>query len=144
MQTNFNLRWRRKSARLFVTRHAARGRRLENLDALAQRFERLGFTVVDTERMSAVEQAALFSRAKVVVGVMGAAMTNTIFCASDARVIHFAPEGWLEPYYWDLASNLGHEYNACYGPPIRTEGPAHMTAFELPEHLVSKALTLAQ
>jgi hypothetical protein len=75
--------------------------------------------------------------------VMGAAMANTLFCEAGTRVIHFAPDEWLEPFYWDLASVRRHEYIVCYGPSLRTDSPAHMTSFELREDDIREALALA-
>lgn len=133
-------RWHKPVRRLFVLRRGMRGRVLKNTDALRDLAEKQGFTAIDPESMSIAQQAATFMAAEVVAGVMGAAMTNTLFCRPGTRVIHLAPTGWTEPFYWDLAALRNHLYFACYGPTLPTVGPAHMTTFEMPESIFSRLL----
>jgi len=140
----FRSRPRGRLTRLFVTRQSTRGRALENVDAVARAFEQIGFTIINTERLSVRSQAEIFSSAKVVAGIMGAAMANTLFCSEGTRVIHFAPEGWLEPYYWDLANVCGHEYIPCYGASVPSDGPLHMSSFRMREDDIRQSLQLAQ
>jgi capsular polysaccharide biosynthesis protein len=120
-------------------RRDMRGRSLVNMDAIRGLLERRGFSIVEPEELSIAHQAAAFASADVVVGVMGATLTNTVFCRPRTRVIHLAPEGWLEPFYWDLAAVRGHRYAACYGPAL-DGGPAHLSSFTLPEHSLLNAL----
>jgi hypothetical protein len=124
-------RLRRTHRRLLVVRRQARGRVLHNLAVVEARLERQGFHVVDTESLSVMQQAGLFAGADIVVGIMGAAMTNTIFCRSGARIMHLAPQGWLEPFYWDLASVCGHDYSAYFGATGDTEAAPHTRGFTL-------------
>lgn len=124
---------RRKPTRLFVVRRSSRGRALQNLDVVVARLEQHGFTVVDPEALSVKRQAMLFAGADIVVGVMGASMTNAIFCRAGARIIHLAPDGWLETFYWDLAAVRGHEYAVYFGSTGGANGPPHTLGFKLSE-----------
>lgn len=99
-----------------------------------------GFRTVDTERMGVARQASIFANARIVVGVMGAAMANTLFCKPDTCLVYLTPSGWTEPYYWDLASLRNHQYVVCFGPGIPTSGPAHMTSFRIDEAALPSVL----
>lgn len=105
-----------RGRRLFVDRSGARGRTLVNRSEVVTALERRGFEVIDPERFSPRQQIAHFARARVVVGLAGAAMTNTIFCPPDARILYLAPDsGWNDPFFWDLAAVCGHSYSAIHG-----------------------------
>ncbi len=115
--------------RLFVTRCAGRGRGIVNLDEVFPAFAAAGFQPIDPETLSFADQVRAFSGAEAVVGVMGAAMTNTLFCPAGCRVGYLAPEGWVEPFYWDLASVMGHPYFALFGGGVSPELPPHLNSF---------------
>lgn len=119
--------WRRSKPRpgkIFVTRRHARGRVPVDLAEICGLARRHGFTVVDPEGASAFEQMATFSGATQVAGFMGAAMANTLFCPPGARILHLAPDSFLDPFYWDLAAARGHGYAAVYGPVLDPTKPA--------------------
>ncbi len=108
---------RLRSDRIFVTRRPPDSRILLNHEEIAEFLIRHGFIVVDVNGLSFSQQLDLFRDADVIVGCMGAAMTNTILCASPVTVVMLVPEGWVEPFYWDLAAVRGDRYAACYGEP---------------------------
>jgi hypothetical protein len=101
--------------KIFVMRLAKRGRALTNEEAIKKYLEKNGFVSVDPESLELKDQIAVFSSAKIVIGIMGAAMTNTTFCAPNTDVIYLAPEGWMEPFYWDLANVVKQRYHVIYG-----------------------------
>ena len=107
--------------RLFVGRGGTRSRTLLDEPALAASLADLGFERIDTEFMPFARQIAQFAEAAIVVGPMGAAMTGTIACRPGTTVLHLAPVGWNDPFFWDLATVLGHRFAALYGPAA---GPA--------------------
>lgn len=109
-------RTRGPETRIFVSRRGEGGRTLANLDAVEQALHRRGFTTVFPEEHSFAEQVRLFHDATVIVGIMGAAMTNCIFSAADATIIFLVPDGWFEPFYWDLCSVRGQAYISLFGP----------------------------
>ncbi len=81
--------------------------------------------------MTFEEQVELFSDAAIVVGIMGAAMTNTIFCAPGTPIVHLSCKGWAEPYFWDLAEASGQDYACVYGQPEPGETPPHLASFRI-------------
>ena len=108
--------------RIFVSRQGQGGRNLANLAEVEQALHSRGFTTVLPETYSFADQVRLFANAGVVVGIMGAAMTNSMFCGSHANIVHLVPEGWFEPFYWDLCSVRGQAYTSLFGPVTNGEG----------------------
>lgn len=130
----------RGTDRVFVVRREERGRALTNLESIRLLVESYGFKIVDPESLPYGEQVSTFSAAGLVAGSMGAAMTNTIFCAPGTDVVYLAPEGWVEPFYWDMAEVLGHNYHVCYGPIVDTGAPPHKSDFSIPENRLRSIL----
>lgn len=62
-------------------------RNLSNAEEIETALIARGFTVIEPEKLSFIEQVKIFSNAEVVVGATGAAFANLIFCKSDARII---------------------------------------------------------
>ena len=109
--------------RLFIVRAWTGRRDLANQQEIISLLKSRGFRAVDTGGMPFLAQSRLLRNATVVVGCMGASMTNTLFAAEGSRIGHIAPQGWVEPFYWDLATVRRHHYAACYGTATPQEGP---------------------
>ncbi|TGE01843.1 glycosyltransferase family 61 protein [Methylobacterium nonmethylotrophicum] len=101
--------------KIFVERHSDYDRKLVNRDAVASMLSEFGFEIVDPLLMTFRQQIAVFADARVVVGVMGAAMTNTMFCSPGIPVVHLAVQGWDDPFFWDLACARKQSYHVIYG-----------------------------
>ncbi|MFT8991219.1 MAG: glycosyltransferase family 61 protein, partial [Gluconobacter albidus] len=117
--------------RIFVSRCPPDQRFLRNHAEIENILSKLGFQTLIIRDQSFDEQVEFFSNAEIIVGCMGAAMTNIIFADSGTQIIMLAPEGWLEPYYWDLASVRNLKYAAIYGEPDNRALPAHQTSYEI-------------
>jgi capsular polysaccharide biosynthesis protein len=115
--------------RVFLERGAGTGRAMVNEAQIVARLRQSGFAIIRPDRMSFAEQVLALRNARLVVGQMGAAMTNAIFASGDAVLIHLAPEGWIEPFYWDLASARGQRYRVLYGRNLTTNRPPHEADF---------------
>ena len=120
-----------RSDRIFVTRRPPDGRILLNHEEIAGFLAGHGFIIVDMNGLSFSQQIDLFRDGGVIVGCMGAAMTNTILCRSPVTVVILAPEGWVEPFYWDLAAVRGDRYAACYGEPDNKDVPANASSYSI-------------
>ncbi len=119
------------SRRLFVARRPPNSRAIVNFDALWDMLQGMGFELVEPEKLDFAEQVALFRDARIVVGQMGAGMTNSLFCRPATNLIYLAPIGWLEPFYLDLAALGGQQYNFLAGPPAQ-DGPPYLSDFTVP------------
>lgn len=96
--------------RLFITRKSMGFRRVVDEDALLERARSHGYTPVDPAEMPLPDQIALFKGASRIVGVMGAAMTNTVFAPPGARVVTLTPAGMPDTFFWFIATLRGHDY----------------------------------
>jgi hypothetical protein len=129
-----------KRTRIFVSRSAGHGRAISNLPLISGMLADHGFHWVDPGQSSFRAQVAMFEAAEIVIGPMGAAMTNALFCRADTVVVHLAPEGWIEPFYLDLATASAQDYRVLYGPVERRDVLPHMSAFRVPPDLLSALL----
>lgn len=131
--------------KLFVNRISANSRHLINSAAVVNLLEKHGYEEIFPEKFTFAQQVTLFRNAKSVVGLMGAAMTNTIFCRDDTKVLYLAPDGWAECFYWNLAAMRNHEYNVIYGERGATDINAklhpHQSSFSIDLNDLDKWLT---
>ena len=128
------------TGRLFVARRPPHSRGIVNFDETWALLAARGFRMVEPQEMDFLEQVALFRNARIVVGQMGAAMTNTLFCHPATSLLYLAPLGWTEPFYLDLAALGGQQYNILSGPPA-DDGPPHLSNFTVPIALLDQRLT---
>lgn len=73
--------------RIVLSRKGFMQRQLVNEAEIINALARYGFEVVYPEKLSFIEQIALYHSADVIVGSASSAMTNTIFCNDKARVV---------------------------------------------------------
>jgi capsular polysaccharide biosynthesis protein len=100
---------------IYVMREAHERRKLANEDAVVALCQEFGIEVVSPERMSLRDQAGLFHRASLVVGVKGAGLTNALFCTPRAHVIVLSPADFPDPFFWDLVGQFGGNYSEIFG-----------------------------
>lgn len=128
------------SRRLFVARRPPNSRAIINFDGLWTFLEARDFELVEAEDLDFAGQVSLFQNAGIVVGQMGAAMTNTLFCRPATTLIYLAPNGWAEPFYLDLAALGGQHYNILSGPPA-SQVPPYLSDFTVPVDQLYHRLT---
>ncbi len=102
--------------RIFVTRSEDSGRNILNMSEIKEVCDCYGFEIVDTEKLSIYHQIELFSKARSVIAIHGAGITNIIFrgLAPLSLLEIFSPYMQSVHYYW-LASIFNHEYDAIIG-----------------------------
>ena len=65
---------------------------------LTARLKNAGFSVIAPENYTVEQQIRIFSRAKIIVGEIGAALANIIFAPPGCTVIEIMPE--IKPSLW--------------------------------------------
>ncbi|MBK3734755.1 DUF563 domain-containing protein [Azospirillum brasilense] len=120
-----------RGRKLFVNRSTSHPRHITNGDAVKSILADHGFEEIFPESLSFAEQRRAFHEASSVVGIMGAAMTNAVFCPPNAKILYLAPNGWVEPFYWDLAAMRGQPYNALFGATVGSCDMIHHASFEV-------------
>ncbi|MCX2561997.1 glycosyltransferase 61 family protein [Acetobacter farinalis] len=96
--------------RIFIERGAAGNRRIPNEAELTAALQARGFLCVRPETMTVAEQIRLFSRARLVVGQLGAGMANSVWCQPGAVVFELVPEHHQNPCDLLLAMQAGLHY----------------------------------
>ena len=101
--------------RIYISRRHCGQRKVSNEDDLEALLTDHGFATVYPERLGFADQIALFSNAKIVVGVKGAGLTNAVFCNAGTDVVLFSPAAFSDPFYWDLlaAREVGYSEIFC-------------------------------
>jgi hypothetical protein len=106
------------SKRIFVTRNKNRSRYLSNSTEVEELFSSLGFTIVDTDRLSIEMQIQCFANAEFIAGIHGAGLTNIAFREAPCKVLEIFPypaEGYLPFHYIMLAKMKKFFYQAIVG-----------------------------
>lgn len=96
--------------RLYITREAARRRRVTNEPELWAGLQEAGFAKVRLEELTWPEQINAFRHAKVVVGPHGAGLANLAFCPSGTRVVELFNRAYVAGGFWRLAALRGLDY----------------------------------
>lgn len=103
------------SARIYISRRMAPGRRVLNEAAVESMLIARGFKSVQLERLPFVEQVALFKGAEMIVGAHGAGLSHLAFARRDAAVVELFAPSYVNPMYWCVADELGLRYRCCLG-----------------------------
>jgi Glycosyltransferase 61 len=98
---------RPRGVRLYVDRGGAGHRAIPNEGALAAALAALGFRIVRPETLAVAEQIDLFRAATMVVGPLGAGMTNIGFCRPGTLVYDLVPDHHANPCFLAMAMR-GH------------------------------------
>jgi hypothetical protein len=84
----------RATRKIFLTRAAARGRVLTNLDEIRPLLEARNFELVDTDGLSLAAQAQLFRETRYLVGIHGAGLVNVVHAmGQELDVLEIRPPG---------------------------------------------------
>lgn len=78
--------------------------------------------------MPFLEQVALFNRAKVVVAVHGAGLTNLVFSRPGTPMLEFFPESFVQSFFLELTQRLDLPYRHLVCP---SPTPAHSDHVDL-------------
>nr|WP_298797997.1 glycosyltransferase family 61 protein [uncultured Acetobacter sp.] len=100
--------------RLYIMRKN-RSRTVQNEDAVMDFLQTQGFVCLDPAELTLLEQIKLFKNAECVVGVMGAAMTNIMFCGKGTRIINLAPGNMPDTFFYFIAGLRGLNYYEIRG-----------------------------
>lgn len=120
---------RRRGLRLYVDRGGVGNRAIPNEAALAAALAAEGFCVVRPERMPVAEQIDLFRAAAMVVGPLGAGMTNIGFCRPGTLVYELVPDHHANPCFLAMAMRGHLNYWADLYPTGAT-GQDHVARWE--------------
>jgi uncharacterized protein len=130
------------SERIFVNRPDYATRQIANIGEIRDVLHNFGFQEIWPETLSFERQWRAFRYAQCVVGIMGAAMTNTLFSLRETPLIYLAPAGWTEPFFWDLADANRQRYEVIFGAGSDREAP-HEASFSIDPDLLAQRIEKA-
>ncbi|MFA9196327.1 MAG: DUF563 domain-containing protein [Aliarcobacter sp.] len=119
--------------RIYLSRQDTGGRRLKNESELWARLEPLGFQRIFAGQLTFVQQARVFSHAKLIIGVHGAALTNLVFAHQGAKIIELFPDDYTNSCYRVVALHRRLRYFYALGTSCENSQ----------QKIVSKDLTLS-
>lgn len=102
--------------RVFVGRGHSAGRCIANMREVRAVLSAYDFDYVEVEGLSVAQQAHLFSSARCIVAIHGAALANLIHARPDTTwVLEILSPNLPSLLYWELATTLGMEYSWLLG-----------------------------
>jgi hypothetical protein len=81
--------------RFVIDRHG-KTRGLKNRVEVNRFFEKLGWAIVDTEKLTFAQEIKLFAEAEAIAGAVGSGFTNAVWCKPGTAVIQILPETVLD------------------------------------------------
>ncbi|MCF3576346.1 glycosyltransferase 61 family protein [Planktothrix agardhii] len=96
--------------RIYITRNAAKSRRILNEDELLRVLQPWGFHSIKLESMSVIEQAGLFSQAEIIIAPHGSGLTNLVFCQPNTKVIELFSPNYVYHCYWWISNLVELDY----------------------------------
>ena len=74
-------------------------------------FHKLGWEVVDTEKLTFAQEIKLFNDAEAISGVSGSGFTNVVWCRPGCKVLPLVADSWPDGYAEWLAQVVGAEFH---------------------------------
>jgi capsular polysaccharide biosynthesis protein len=109
--------------RLYVSRNDSEGRHVVNEAEILPLLQAHGFERITPEKLSFLEQVALFRDASHVVGPHGAGLSNIIFAPQGLNFLEFFHPLFTPNNFAQLSPVMGMRYAALVGRDARSEAP---------------------
>lgn len=107
--------------RVFIKRNSGI-RNIINSREIEELLVSFGFSVVEPELLTHAQQVSLFSKAEMIIGATGAAMSNIIFCKPNATIIIMIPIFRHTSYwYWqNISCAVGNKVVYVTGDTVKS------------------------
>ncbi len=115
LRRSFGVTGARGTDKLYIARGDAKRRRIVNEREVIARLEKRGFLCVTPGALPVRDQAALFARARLVVGAHGAGLANCAFMAPGGGLVELTHAGRVVGTYHELAGAAGLGYAVVVG-----------------------------
>lgn len=113
----------KQNKRIYISRKdSVNKRNIVNEEELRGRLEKIGFESYRLSSLSIQEQANLFNKASVVVGVHGAGLTNLVFSQANTRVIEIFSNNYSPKMYKNISQKIGASYQSINCQPVGGTG----------------------
>jgi hypothetical protein len=106
--------------KLYICRRKDEGRHVDNEAEVWNLLSSMNYERVYPEELSVLDQAKLFSSAKVIISPHGAALANLIFCNKECRVIELFNSIYFSALYWNICNIMKLDYSYIVGDSTQT------------------------
>ncbi len=100
---------------VYVSRNKTSKRRLLNEDDFLPILRHMGFVIVYPETMTFAEQISAFSRVRLVVGNLGAGLSNIVFAPRGLTLIALTTQFMRDDFYYDIICHKLGRYISLHG-----------------------------
>jgi len=102
--------------RLYISRKKSAKRKVVNEDDVEEMLRKYGFDCIHNEDFDFNEQVSLYSKARYVISIHGAGLTNMLFMKEGASVMELHKKrtndhDWHSFAFWYMSNALGFEYH---------------------------------
>lgn len=94
----------------FYLRRVAKFRPILNEGDVLELFERKGWAIVDTEKLTQAQQIRLFAKAESICAPHGAGLTNLLWCNPGCKVLELCASTYLNGCFEGMAACLDLDY----------------------------------
>ena len=96
------------------------GRSMRNHPEAVEMLKRHEFYLIDPSQLTILEQAKLFSNARIIITEIGAGIINSVFAPPGCQILAFSPIYKNANYYYysNFAGTLGHKISFIVGEQI--------------------------
>jgi capsular polysaccharide biosynthesis protein len=101
--------------RFFITR-VGKTRQIENLEDVLAFFEKLGWSIIDTDGLPFAQEIKLFAEAEAFCTSTGSALSNAVFCSPGCAIVELAPDYILDAWVDWISRVLGLKYSFLICP----------------------------
>jgi len=107
--------------RLFISRARTSYRRIFNEADVVRVLKGLGFSVVEPQFLTLREQAALFSTAETVIGPLGSALANFVYCKPGTRIVEILNPRCVQTCSAAICAERGLSYSYLLADGLEPE-----------------------
>jgi capsular polysaccharide biosynthesis protein len=82
----------------FIIQRKGKTRGIKNEAEVNEFFQKLGWEILDTEKLTFAQEIELFANAEAFAGVLGSGFTNAIWSRPGCKVITFIADNWVDSW----------------------------------------------
>lgn len=118
MQSN---KQKKEFKRIYITRKDL-NRDVANEEELTKELiEKFNFQSINPQLLSLNDQIAIFREAEIIIGPIGAGMTNIVFASKNAQIITLAPAPMPDTFFYFLANHRKQKYTEIRCPILNDD-----------------------
>jgi len=126
---------------IYITRRNAKYRKVINENELIPILQKHGFDIIDLDLIPVIEQINIFKKAKMIIGIHGAGLTNMFFCKEGAKILEIYPSNYFDSSFRLQAINLEIDYTYLIGDEVNENVNPQQANIYLNKYIFEKAIS---